>query len=137
VVKRKDVFEESVRYWLKLPKEHRKSSFQFDLNISPDVDSAVEINGARFRVDSFSFKVKAEVTNETPVKVETASFSGQVVGYSTFQNIFPGSRDKSRNAIFTLVEKDGKIDGLLSIPDFEGNEDKDFPMTIPEPKDKN
>lgn len=134
VIRRNDVFEESIQHWFKFPKEQRGKSFKFDLNITPDVDTSVEINGERYFVDSFSFKVKAEVTSETPVKVELTSFRGQVVGYSKFQNIFPGSKDKNRNAIFTLIEKDGKLDGLLSIPDYEGNGDKEFQIKLPKQK---
>ena len=134
VIRRNDVFEESIQHWLKLPKEKRGKSFIFDLKIIPDVSTSAEINGERYFINSFSFKVKADVTGETPVKIEVASFKGQVVGYSKFQNIFPGSKNKNRNAVFTLIEKDGKVDGFLSIPNYEGKGDKEFQMKSPKQK---
>lgn len=134
MISRKDVFEDSIRYWLKIPKDQRQKSFQLTLSVTPDVDTKVEIYGVRYSIDSFSFEVKGEVPNETPIKVEVASFKGKVVGYSTFQNIFPESKNKDRNAMFTLIEKNGKIEGLLSIPDYEGNGDKEFQMNLSAPK---
>ena len=131
MIRRKDVGEESIRQWFKFPKEQRGNSSQFNLSIFPKIDTEVEIDGSRYHVDSFLFRVKVEVTNETPAKLEVASFSGQAVGFSTFQNIFPDPKDKKRNAIFTLIEKDGKIDGLLSIPDYKGEGDKLFQMKKP------
>ena len=131
VVRRHDVFEEVTRHWLSLPKEERKNIFGFTFNITPDEEYEIEFGGICYPVDGFSFKVKGEMEEETPLNFEVVEYNKKVIVYSSFDNIFPESADEHRNAIFTLVEQDGKRSGLLSIPNFKGEGDKEFPMIFP------
>ncbi len=128
VVRRRDVFLECSKLWTKIPKEKKGNSFEFDLNLKPDTHTEIELNGIRSHVKSLNFKVKGEVTDEEPLEFETVKFNENVVGYSTFKNIFDKVSNSDRNAVFTMVNKNGKNEGLLSIPDYEGKGDRDFPV---------
>lgn len=136
IIRRKDVFEDSIRLYLETKKENRGNSLEFNLNITPNEDTYLEIEGTRYLIESIIFRVKSEVTDKTPIKFRLAKFDDHTIAYSSFKNIFQESINKSRNAIFTVLVKNKERKGLLSIPDYEGNGDLEFSMNFPQIKDE-
>jgi hypothetical protein len=114
--------------WLQKPKDQRKNYFEFTLTFPPRKKTKIQSDtGKLSTIRKFEIKASASVKT-TPVSLSTGAYRDKKIAFASASNIFSQSKS-DKDVLISIIQKDeGASSGSLLVPDFEGGEDKIFPM---------
>lgn len=131
-----DLGLEVMSYWIKLPADKRKNSFNFTINATPEKHTLLEYEKGKFvQIQQISIKVNAVVVT-TPFQLKSGRYLGEKIAYGSTKNIFTDSPDGSNaKVLISLTTKKGKLDsGSMMLPGAIKTEPLIIPMKIVEKK---